>query len=176
MIRRYVIWGLLVAGMPLACWGQVTGDVDGDGIITSADMDLVCGATEYSEELDLDGDGTVTNDAAFLLELTGYQRGDSNFDGLVQFKDFVKHSANFGIIEALWSDGDFDCDGQVAFADFLEIHNNYGEFADVPTDRIASVPEPASVVFLTLAMLAWPLRKRRSVAQRPRRLARTDGN
>lgn len=51
--------------------------------------------------------------------------GDSNFDGKVDFADFLVLSASFGN-DGTWSTGDFDGDGIVAFSDFLLLSSNFG--------------------------------------------------
>jgi hypothetical protein len=50
--------------------------------------------------------------------------GDTNFDGQVEFGDFLTLSDNFGMSGG-WADGDFDGNGQVDFPDFLALGNRH---------------------------------------------------
>ena len=84
--------------------------------------------------------------------------GDTNFDGEVQFDDFLALSANFGE-EGGWGQGDFDGDGQVDFLDFLALSANFGGAAPAAA---SAVPEPnaASIALFGLMGLIG-FRKRR---------------
>jgi|GEM_PF-1482231 len=60
--------------------------------------------------------------------------GDTNFDGVVDFEDFLVMADNFGAHAEtenarvyLWEDGDFNDDGIVDFLDFLALNENYGK-------------------------------------------------
>lgn len=75
--------------------------------------------------------------------------GDTNFDGIVDFVDFLTLSANYGKESgAVWPDGDFDWDRAVGFSDFLALRDNFGsrlpELALLPAEikQAANVPEP----------------------------------
>ena len=96
-------------------------DANGDGDVTIADADLLCG-TELLDDL--------------LAEL-GSIRGDTDGSGEVAFADFLILSNHFG--EAgKYTEGDLNCEGTVAFADFLILSDNFGE-----RGVLASVPEPS---------------------------------
>ena len=71
--------------------------------------------------------------------LTDRLNGGANFDGEVQFSDFLILSDNFGQVDGSWSAGDFDSDGLVGFRDFVILSNNFGKSAPIA----ASVPEPS---------------------------------
>ena len=52
--------------------------------------------------------------------------GDTDFDGRVDFVDFLALAINFGNQDAVWNEGDFDGDGTVGFTDFLLLAENFG--------------------------------------------------
>jgi hypothetical protein len=79
--------------------------------------------------------------------LTDRLPGDADFDGSVQFPDFVALADSFGQPGA-WSQGDFDCTGDVQFPDFVILADNFGQVA-----VSATVPEPASRMACLLGML-----------------------
>ena len=92
------------------------------------------------------------------VSITLAAAGDTNFDGEVQFDDFLALSANFGE-EGGWAEGDFDGNGQVDFPDFLVLSANFGG-ADPAS--AASVPEPTAAsiaLFGLLGLIGY--RKRR---------------
>lgn len=53
--------------------------------------------------------------------------GDADGDGAVLFSDFLRLSANFGDIDAVYSDGDFNGDRHVTFEDFAILSSNFGK-------------------------------------------------
>ena len=84
---------------------------------------------EHRPRFDMDGNELVNaDDATFLVEAAAQTSpGDTNFDGSVNFVDFLQFSANFGE-EGGWADGDFNGDGIIDFADFTILSANYGGF------------------------------------------------
>lgn len=143
----------------------VGADVDGDGVIGLADIDSLCSqisAGTNAEAFDLTGDGVVDGeDLSSFLEQTGTLAGDTNFDGSVEFADFLALSANFGQSDRTWSQGDVDCNGAVQFADFLILSANFGQ----TTAQASAVPEPQGMVQVLVftAMICVVTRKRRKV-------------
>jgi len=122
--------------------GSIRSDFDLDDVLDADDADLLVTAilNESTDPLyDLDANEIVgLSDLDDLLARAGRINGDADFNGEVDFADFLVVSANFG--EAgLWSEGDFDANGEVAFADFLILSGNFGT-----SPAVASVPEPAS--------------------------------
>ena len=72
-------------------------------------------------------DGQVNAlDVTALLSQAGTVTGDADFDGDVDFVDFVLLSMNFGKEDAGFADGDFDGNGEVSFPDFLLLTTNFG--------------------------------------------------
>jgi hypothetical protein len=126
------------------------GDFNEDGGVDLADMDLLCrevSAGNGELSFDLTEDGIVNlNDLNRLLELTDRLPGDADFDGNIQFPDFVALANSFGQA-GTWSHGDFDCTGNVEFSDFVILAENFGQVA------AASVPEPSSLVHIFLAAI-----------------------
>ena len=57
------------------------------------------------------------SDATRIDALVGYVRGEDDFEIL---------SANFGKLDAEWTDGDFNSDGIVDFEDFLLLSKAIG--------------------------------------------------
>ena len=161
---------------------ELVGDIDGDGMVTIEDIDSYCYSiattrVEMDGVPDINADGRVDyDDMEVLLESIGILRGDVNLDGLVQFRDFVKLSSNFGrgfedpVAEdpVFWSDGDFDCDRGVAFVDFLYLSSNYGEFGGPALIELEGVPEPAAcklAIWAGAMMLIARQRRTRVVAK-----------
>jgi hypothetical protein len=107
---------------------NVVFDVNGDQLVNAADRDVFLGG-------DLISSGNKLN-------------GDAEFDGQVQFADFVILSSNFGK-SGVWSQGDFDVDGVVQFGDFVILSNNFGQ----SVAAAAAVPEPATTTLLSLTCL-----------------------
>lgn len=110
---------------------DVPGDIDRNGRVDAADIDMLCAAIlnpVADPELDLNGDGTLDNaDVDYLVEeILDTVAGDLNLDGKVDFEDFLQLSAEYGKQDAGWSDGDSNCDGVVDFEDFLAVSANFG--------------------------------------------------
>lgn len=92
----------------------------------------------------------------YLVENSMPLPGDADFDGEVQFADFLLLSRNFGEAGDWWQ-GDFDGSGDVQFEDFLILSQNFGA-SNLAT---ASVPEPtAGVLAFLAASLAMLFRPR----------------
>lgn len=108
------------------------GDFNRDGIPNGADVQLFRELEDPSEDeiarFDLDGDLALTeSDIRVLVEdIANTKLGDTEFDGDVDFIDFLVLSTNFGMEDATWTDADFDGSGAVDFADFLMLASNFG--------------------------------------------------
>ncbi len=81
---------------------SVPGDVNGDGLVTQADVDLVSGVLGmrygdpgFDARADLDGDGIVTF-ADLGLVLSSLRLGDFNRDGFVRLEDYVEFEVCLG--------------------------------------------------------------------------------
>lgn len=102
-------------------------DLDGDGVVSVHDVDLVCSAVAAGGQgFDLNGDNvTDASDVAILLSAgLGSRAGDLNLDGVFNSSDLVI-AFQLGEYEdatngnSLWSEGDWDCDGDFTTADFV---------------------------------------------------------
>lgn len=141
-------------------------DFDGDG---NCDLDDINGlslaivAGDNDARFDLNGDELLTQAdiEAFLAdEHVRRGNGDSDFNGTVEFADFLALANYFGLSagdpslpdgELTWSNGDFLVNGKVEFADFLIVADNFGmTFEDVAA---ASVPEPSGLWMISIALL-----------------------
>lgn len=128
-----------------------TGDIQID------DLCSAIGSGANSLEFDLTGDGVVDEmDLTAFLSQSNRVKGDTDFDGSVEFADFLVLSGNFGLADQLWSDGDFDCNARVEFADFLSLSGNFGKTANA-----AAVPEPTGLLSLLVGLLLVAAQRRR---------------
>jgi len=108
---------------------------------------------------------TTSNFDTFGSSFTMNARGgDSDLNGAVNFDDFQSHLLlNYNAAGKIWLDGDYDGDGTVNFNDFQIMLTQYNTAYTVgPTSPgagsggglgAASVPEPASIALLGLALL-----------------------
>ena len=108
----------------------VFGDLNGDLRANRTDVDVLysaIAANQHSAELDLNQNGRTDNDDVLELitDILGIVQGDANFDGDVNFTDFLIFAANFGTNHT-WFGGDFDGDGTVTFTDFLILSKFFG--------------------------------------------------
>ena len=124
---------------------SVDGDVTGDRLVDSHDIDRVCRAIREGDStatFDLNGDGVVNvNDQVFLVQnilLTG--PGDGNLDGTYDSSDlviaFVAGEYEDGLVaNSGWRDGDWNCDGEFNTKDLVNAfrHNAYSRRA-ITTD------------------------------------------
>lgn len=75
--------------------------------------------------------------------------GDVNFDGVVDFADFLVVSENYSRFQSnltTWYDGDMTLDGRVNLEDFLSLSANYGAVREA-----AAVPEPSAIMLLVMS-------------------------
>jgi hypothetical protein len=82
------------------------------------------GAMESADYLAIYGpgakfDGESIDDSAVLVKYTYY--GDSDFNGTVNFDDYVHTDNGFNNHRTGWTNGDFNGDGQVNFDDYVLI-------------------------------------------------------
>ena len=142
------------------------GDFDEDGDVDADDIDTLC-ANLGNAAYDLDGDSDADeDDLIFLVEQyaqwdsgaaagVGTYRGDFNLNGLVNATDLAIMANGFGLPGG-YSDGNVNCDTVVNATDLAILAANFGLTAPG-----APVPEPASLVLLSLGGLAL-LRRRRA--------------
>ena len=143
---------------------SLLGDFNEDGVLNVPDINLLCGVSHSGEnppEFDLNGDGVVSaaDLTVWVEDLAGTVAGDANLDGTVVFDDFLALADAFGG-DGDWSTGDFDCSGTVAFPDFLALSDNFGHTAE-QSATLASVPEPSSACLFALSMLLGATMRKR---------------
>jgi hypothetical protein len=64
-------------------------------------------------------DGEALDDTMVLVKYTYY--GDTDFNGKVNFDDYVRTDSGFNNHKTGWMNGDFDGNGQVNFDDYVLI-------------------------------------------------------
>lgn len=127
---------------------QLDGDFNGDQQLDAVDIDLLSAAVGGSDllfDVTRDGGVTVADRVFWVEEIKQSLMGDVDFNGKVEFDDFLALSAAFGT-EAGWLGGDFDGSGDVAFPDFLVLSGNFGRSASA----VIAVPEPTSLACIVL--------------------------
>jgi hypothetical protein len=155
--------------------GGVTGDFDGDGQLTSADIDTLSAAIRAGSTdptYDIDGSGSVDSGDRFhwVVEQANTYFGDANLDGEFSSTDFVlvfqagtyedTIAGNSG-----WSTGDWNGDGDFDSADFVAAFQQ-GGYEQGPRAAVAAVPEPHAIVLTLLGTLPAMVQLRRSVEAR----------
>jgi hypothetical protein len=161
-----------------------TGDINGDGNINAADIDLMsakllAGGLPYDTKYDYRGptappftpDGLVSQPdkdrlVGSLIDINGVPTsvgthyGDANLDGIVNFGDYLALLNNFGGTPKGWAQGDFNGDATVNFGDYLALLNNFGQTGG--TGQVSVVPEPISFVSFGLGFVGLIVLRRRS--------------
>lgn len=79
--------------------------------------------------------------------------GDADFNGIVNFVDFVVLANNFNVTGTDWQHGNFDLDGVTNFKDFTILSNHFGKVAPFGY----SVPEPGAVALVSCVIMVVPL-------------------
>ena len=96
---------------------------------------------------------TAITDLDYLVEaILGTVHGDADLNMQVTFTDFVSLTNNFGSSSTGWAQGNFNLDDITNFADFVALANNYGTDLSSGVSVQENVPEPASLVLLSLAV------------------------
>lgn len=136
----------------------ITGDLDGSGSHTNADIDLLTDAIvagSSDAQFDLNGDGAVDlSDHSYWVDrLFGTLPGDANLDSVVDGSDFNIWNSNKGSA-ATWATGDFNGDQVANEADLMLLQANL--FSPSKSVGAAStvVPEPGSSVMVLLATVS----------------------
>ena len=144
-----------------------TPDFDRDGQLSNVDMDLLgieVATASNDPFFDLTGDGNVDgDDVSNFLGLANKLNGDIDFNGKVEFADFLTMASNFNQMDQMWTNGDFDTNGSVEFADFLILSSNFGQ----STNLLASVPEPSAIHLMLPVMLLVRSVRRKLAVSRP---------
>ncbi len=143
---------------------SLSGDFDGDGEYTCADIDALYAGIETGDAtVDLTGDGTV-DDAdvdAWRGEAgsaKGYSEairpGDTDLNGVVNATDLNRIGVNWQRNDVTsWCGGDFNHDRNVNAPDLNDLGVNW--LSDIrPGAAASAVPEPASFGLCLMAVLA----------------------
>ena len=159
-----------------------TGDINGDGKVNAADIDLMsakllAGGLPYSTLYDYRGatvgsppDGIIDiNDKnrlfGSLIDINnvatsvGTHSGDADLNGTVAFGDYQTVLLNFGQSGKGWATGDFTGDGSVTFADYQQILLNFGQSGG--TGQISQVPEPSGLILCGVGLVGLVATARR---------------
>ena len=160
-------WGLYIVDASTAV--NVPGDFDEDGVPTSVDLDILSAGLRLgldNVEYDLNQDGLATQDdrSYWINNVANSVVGDSNLDGrfdsadlvlvfqLGQYEDPVE-------LNGSWRAGDWNGDGEFDSGDLVAAFTS-----GVYESAIAPVPEPASQLSVTMALLGLlQLLTRRSI-------------
>lgn len=128
----------------------IAGDFDNSGVVDADDIDalvaaIVGGSTDDAYNVD-GANGVDSGDLSYLVgDILGADFGDANLDGSVDLLDLSALASNFQS-NAGWSGGNFNTDAVVDLLDLSILASNFG--------ATSSVPEPASAVLATLALVA----------------------
>ncbi len=121
-------------------------DINRDGAITPADIDLVCRALASGQQkLEMNGDGTFDErDVDFLVEqMLHTSAGDVDLNGIFNSSDLVRVFQE-GLYEdsppknAVWSSGDWNCDGDFTSSDLVKAFQSGGFLAAAVSQDISN--------------------------------------
>ena len=141
---------------------QIPGDFDGDGTISTADIEALTNAiVDRSTDLrfDLNADNVVDlNDHSSWIELTNTWIGDVNLDGEFNSGDLVgifkagKYEVD---LDAKWHEGDWTGDRRFDSSDLVAAFKD-GGYEQGVRSAIVEVPEPSDAMLVIVAcVLCW---------------------
>lgn len=138
----------------------LAGDFDANGFFNHLDVDSLSEqirTVSFDPVYDLNSDGAIDelDRLAWVTEIARTHLGDTNLDGLVDFKDFVSLSSSYGKVGG-WAEGDFDGSGDVTFSDFVLLSESFGQ----PRVSAAAVPEPANLTWCLIATALFIFHRR----------------
>jgi hypothetical protein len=139
-------------------------DVDGDGMCTVGDIDLISSAIRAGHvfqhfDLNMDGTANASDPSFWVSSLMTTYFGDANLDGEFNSSDLVDVLAS-GMYEADvdsgWATGDWNGDLRTNSSD-LVVALADGGYEAGPRAGVTAVPEPSSIFLLVLSLcgLFW---------------------
>ena len=150
--------------------GATAGDFNGDGLLTSDDIDLLTpavaiGGNDPNPMFDVNGDEAVDAQDidVWVKELAKTWIGDANLDGVFDSNDFVQvfSVGKYELPElAVWSEGDWNGDGLFSSGDFVAAFADGGYELGPRPAAVSAVPEPAGWLLLLTALMGLAARRR----------------
>jgi hypothetical protein len=107
----------------------------------NANHNTTLGAMEATDYASVHGgafDGVTPDSTAVLVKYTYY--GDANFDGSVNFDDYVRTDVGFNTGLTGWSNGDYNYSGAVDFDDYVLIDVAFNTQSGVLNRASATAP------------------------------------
>ncbi len=161
---------ILLLGKSVLRVTSLPADFDNDGLLTSADIDLlsreVASGRENSRfDVDQDGDVDASDRLFWVHQRKGTFLGDANLDGQFDTGDLLL-VFQAGLYEdaveanASWVTGDWDGDQEFTSSDLLRALQD-GGYQDNVNATIAPLPEPSGLLALPLAVLLAVVRRQR---------------
>jgi hypothetical protein len=140
---------------------RLTGDFDGDGMLTVADVDALSTSiaeNTYDGAMDLTHDGVLSNAdlEVWVHDLMRTWMGDANLDGEFASSDLVRvfQAGRYETAQtAGWSDGDWNADLRFNSTDLVAAFVD-GGYARGPRTLPLAVPEPSSMLLIVASLLA----------------------
>ncbi|MEZ6119480.1 MAG: hypothetical protein R3C28_23325 [Pirellulaceae bacterium] len=165
------------AGRAVTAITSSPGDFDGDGLLTTEDIDRLAEAfrTQNPDPVfDVNTDGKLdASDHRFWIEiLRNTYVGDTNLDGEFNSSDFIAvfqagQYEDDVALNSTWATGDWNGDAEFDSADFVAAFRT-GGYELGPRTGVRSVPEPRplGLVATTFAIFALKKRKHNGMCQR----------
>jgi len=120
----------------------------------------VCGAFDHVSGFHIHEDMRLgVSYEAERVRLVAAMPGDLNFDGIVNFLDYLAWKSHAGTSGKGWPDGDLDGDSDVDRDDFAILRAYFGRTVEIPGGGAA--PEPSAFGLLAVGALALLKRRRR---------------
>jgi hypothetical protein len=146
--------------------GGVAGDFNASGARDPGDLDLLAGGmmdNDLAFDLNNDGKTDIEDRRVWIEDLSNTFYGDSDFSGEFNSSDFVKVfvPAKYETGQAAtWEEGDWNGDKVFNSSDFVTAFGAGGYEKGPREGGLQVVPEPSSVILMTLGLLLGIRRKR----------------